>query len=61
MKKLALVAVIGAMLSGCVAYPVESGRQYRGQNDQYHRHDRDRDRDGVPNRHDRRPNDGRYY
>lgn len=65
MKKLTAVLVAVAGLSGCVAYPVEQGPDYR-----YHdrdrdgvrnRVDRDRDGDGVPNRHDRRPDNPRRY
>ena len=55
MKKLAVVLIaIGGVLSGCVAYePVHhrGGYEYRG----------DRDRDGVRNRNDRRPNDPYRY
>ncbi len=75
MKKIAvLLAAVGVMLSGCVAYEVP-GRDvgaYRG--DRVDRGDRDRDRDGVPNRvdrdrdgdgvpnrQDRRPDDPRRY
>ena len=56
MKKLAvlLIVIVGGLLSGCVAYEVPSDRgAYRG--------DRDRDRDGVPNRQDRRPDYARRY
>ena len=51
----ALLIVASAALAGCVAVPYDSGRPppragYA---------DRDRDRDGVPNRYDRdRDNDG---
>jgi hypothetical protein len=54
MKKLAVLLIaIGGLLSGCVAYevPNRDGRAYSG----------DRDRDGVPNRQDRRPDDPRRY
>ena len=65
MKKLAAV-LIAIGLSGCVAYPVERGYDYRGYHDRdrdgiANRYDRDRDGDGVPNRYDRRPNDPRRY
>jgi hypothetical protein len=63
----ALLAGMGTGLSACVAVPYETSPQYRGA-------DRDRDRDGVPNRVDRhrdgdgvpthpdsRPNDPRRY
>ena len=67
MKKFALVLIAaGTLLSGCVAYPVESGHDYRGYRDRdrdgvANRVDRDRDGDGVPNRHDRRPDNPRRY
>ena len=68
MKKLAvtLLAVLG--LSGCVAYPVESGHAHRGYHERpydrdraVHRGYRDRDGDGVRNRYDRRPDNPRRY
>ena len=56
MKKLAVVLIAAAtFLSGCVAYAPAP---------RYHDHGwghRDRDRDGVPNRYDRRPHDPRWY
>lgn len=76
MRKLvySLVAV-GTLLSGCVAYPEAPYRSdpYYGSNAPYYGSQapyygdrsgygyRDRDRDGVPNRQDRYPNDPRYY
>jgi hypothetical protein len=48
---------LGSLLSGCVAVPVDDG--YYGRNPNYQ--GRDRDGDGVPNRHDRRPDDSRRY
>ena len=64
MKKLATTLGVVALLSlsGCVVYPAH---RYEGDN-QYHDRDRsvqryDRDRDGVPNRYDRRPYDPRRY
>ena len=65
MKKLAVV-LIALGLSGCVAYPVERGHQYRGYYDRdrdgvSNRVDRDRDGDGVRNRYDRRPDNPRRY
>ena len=46
MKTLAIVLLaLGTLLSGCVAVPVDDGRSYH----------RDRDDDGVANRHDRLP------
>ena len=61
MKKLTvLLAVLGAFLSGCVAYEVDVPVATRGH---YYDRDgrpagsyRDRDGDGVPNRFDSRPN-----
>jgi hypothetical protein len=57
MKILAiLLMVISGLVSGCiVAEP-----QYRGDRENV-RGDRDRDRDGVPDRQDRRPDDPRRY
>jgi len=68
MRKLALVLLgVGGLLSACVAYEVPSqdgryyGDRYRdGTSDRSYR-DRDRDRDGVPNSQDRRPDDPRRY
>jgi hypothetical protein len=61
---LAILAVAGATLAGCVAVPYDRPppqRGYYGQGDRDrdgvpNRYDRDRDNDGVPNRYDRRPN-----
>ena len=66
MKKLAVVLLAIAGVSGCVAYPVESGYQYGGYRDRdrdgiANRVDRDRDGDGVRNRYDRYPNNPRQY
>ena len=66
MKKLAVVLIAIGGLSGCVAYPVERGHQYRGYHDRdrdgvANRMDRDRDGDGVRNRYDRRPDNPRRY
>ena len=62
MKKLAAVLVAIVFLSGCVAYPVYEGH---GNNGHYDRdrgsHRWDRDRDGVANRYDRRPDNPRRY
>lgn len=51
------VLVVGVLLSGCVAYevPHRDGRGHHADGD------RDRDRDGVPNRRDARPNDPRRH
>jgi hypothetical protein len=64
MKKLAVALITAGVLSGCVAYPVEGGHDYRGYRDRdavSHRYERDRDGDGVPNRYDRRPDNPRRY
>ena len=68
MKKLALVLLaIGSLLTGCVAYDVPSERgSYRGERDRDRdgipdRADRDRDGDGVRNGQDRRPDDPRRF
>jgi len=52
MKKLAVVLIaIGSLLVGCVAYEVPySGRAMHHEN---RGHDRERNRDGVPDRADR--------
>jgi hypothetical protein len=73
MKKLTpcLLAVAGT-LAGCVAYdvPYRDGRAYQGERSYERdrdrdgvpdRADRDRDGDGVRNRQDRRPDDPRRY
>ena len=76
MRKLALVLLsVGSLLAGCVAYDVpvtqgggyydsrgayNSGPYYYRDGRPYYR-DGDRDRDGVPNRQDRRPDDARRY
>ena len=63
MKKLAVALVAISSLAGCVAYPVDGGYGHR----EYGYHDRDRgyrgdrDRDGVPNRYDRRPDNPYRY
>jgi len=54
MKKLALALIaLAGLLSACVAYEPYGDRAYRGNGD--------RDRDGVPNRDDRRPNNPNRY
>lgn len=61
MAKLAiLMFVIGGLLSGCVAYD-DSYRRDRAHQEYERGRDGDRDRDGVPNRQDRRPDDARRY
>ncbi|HEY1102611.1 MAG TPA: hypothetical protein VGE70_04230 [Burkholderiaceae bacterium] len=68
MKRLVLVgAVLAAtVLSGCVVYPHGGGRHYHSQpgydgGGPGPRAYRDRDRDGVPNRYDRRPGNPYRY
>ena len=63
MKKLfILLAAMGGILSGCVGYVVpynDSGYGNRPPHQGTYRGDRDRDRDGIPNRRDRdRDGDG---
>ena len=65
MKKLAVLLLVLAGLSGCVAYPAHygEGRGYRyhdGASQGYGAYG-DRDGDGVRNRNDRYPNDPRRY
>jgi len=58
MKTIAVFAVVlGSLLSGCIAVPVDDGRGYN----QGHHRDHDRDGDGVRNSQDRRPDDPRRY
>lgn len=62
MKILAgLLIAITSLLSGCVVYdgPNRDGREHRWDRDGQHRGDRDRD--GVPNNQDRRPDDPTRY
>ena len=68
MKKLALLLIAtGALLSGCVAYEVEPNRSagvYQRDRDRDgvpDRVDRDRDGDGVRNSRDRYPDNPRRY
>lgn len=68
MKKLATLLIIsGSLLSGCVAYEVEPDRSAsvqqrdRDRDGVPDRADRDRDGDGVRNTRDSRPNDPRRY
>jgi len=51
MKKIALLTIaLASLLAGCVAYDPH----YRdGRDDRGYSRDRDRDRDGIPNRMDR--------
>lgn len=71
MKKLAVFLIaVAALVSGCVIYdtPYQDRGQHRGDypHDRYHdgvpnRGDHDRDRDGVRDSQDRRPNDPLRY
>lgn len=63
MKKLALLLIVmTSLLSGCVVYdPAYRDGRHRGDHDGSWNRDHDRDRDGVPNRQDRRPNDPYRY
>ena len=69
MKKLAILLIaIGGLLSGCIAYevPNREGGVYHRDRDRDrdgvpNRVYRDRDGDGVPNRQDRYPDDPRRY
>ena len=56
MKSLALV-LAALTLSGCVVAPYDNYRQPPPRGGAY----MDRDRDGVPNRYDRRPNNPYRY
>lgn len=66
MKKVTvLLAVLGSVLTGCVAYEVDvpvarSGYYYDSYGAPVSTY-RDRDGDGVPNRFDNRPNNPRRY
>ena len=67
----ALTLALTTLLAGCVAYdqPYHDGRRDYDRGHQRdrdrdgvpNRYDRDRDNDGVPNRMDTRPNDPRRY
>lgn len=69
MKNLAIVLIaISGLMSGCVAYvdPPRNSGMHQGERDRDRdgvpdRADRDRDGDGVANRQDRRPDDSRRY
>jgi hypothetical protein len=63
MRKLAFIALsvagLGLALSACTSRSYDDRYGYYGPRDHYGYADRDRDRDGVPNRYDRdRDNDG---
>lgn len=66
----ALLITASAALAGCVAVPYDSGRpppragyadRDRDRDGIPNRYDRDRDNDGVPNRYDRRPDNPYRY
>jgi hypothetical protein len=60
MKKLfVLILATVSLLSGCVVYdnPRRDGGGHRGDHERSH----DRDRDGVPDRQDSRPNNPNRY
>ena len=69
MKKLAIALIaISGLVSGCIVYeePHRNPGMHQGDRDRDrdgipNRADRDRDGDGVPNRQDRRPDDPRRY
>jgi hypothetical protein len=70
MKKLMFsLAASCSLLTGCIAVPVSDGGVYvtgtarsaSGEYDRRYAHRPDRDRDGVPNRYDRRPNNPYRY
>lgn len=68
MKKLALLMIaVSAMVSGCVAYVPDNahgpqqGNSYRYHGGGPYRIERDRDRDGVPDWQDRRPENPYRY
>jgi hypothetical protein len=69
MRKLTLsLAAAGMLLSGCIAVPYDAGghgyyRQHggHGYHGPYGRAHRDRDGDGVANRHDRAPRNPYRY
>lgn len=65
MKKIAVLLIaIASLLSGCMVYdtPYRDGGGYRGDHDgSYNRGNHDRDRDGVPDRQDRSPNNPTRY
>lgn len=58
-KLLVLMLAVGSLLAGCVVYdgPYRDGGDHRWDRDGGPpRGERDHDRDGVPDRQDRRPN-----
>lgn len=67
MKTLAVLLIaISTLLTGCIVYDSPHRDGHRGERDRDrdgipNRVDRDRDNDGVPNRMDRRPNDPYRY
>ncbi|KQW64317.1 thrombospondin type 3 repeat-containing protein [Variovorax sp. Root411] len=63
-KILAILLAASAILAGCVVAPYDNppprgqhyGNRDRDRDGVPNRYDRDRDNDGVPNRYDRNPN-----
>ena len=61
-----LLLIAGTVVAGCVVEePARQGyrddARYRDRDDGRYERNRDRDRDGVPDRQDRRPDDPRRY
>lgn len=63
MKSILLAGIAAVLLSGCIAVPYDHGRPYRHASPAYYQSDyqSDRDRDGVPDRADRRPRNPQRY
>lgn len=63
MKILALLLLAATQLSGCVVYdtPHRDGDRHGNYGRESTQNRGDRDRDGVPNRQDRRPGDPERY
>ena len=65
MKKLAVLLIaVASLLTGCVVYDTpyrDGGGQRQNRDNSPNRGEHDRDRDGVPNQHDQRPNDPSRY
>lgn len=63
MKKLAVLLIaLASLISGCVVYdPAHRDGGRRGDRDGQPNRSHDRDRDGVPDRHDTRPNNPNRY
>ncbi|MBU3698173.1 hypothetical protein [Dechloromonas sp.] len=62
-KLLVLLLAIGSLLSGCVVYdsPYRDGGDHRGNREGPPNRSHDRDRDGVPDQRDTRPNNPNRY